>query len=153
ALAIAYHRLGRADEARRALASAEKAIDRWTEALFRGPVGTMPIPWFDWLECLIFYREAKVLLTGSPPAEDPRLRTVRERALAALDYGDAASWLDRGRAHAARHEWDKAAAAYARALDLLPGEPQEYGRVIPLCADMVQPQAFARLIKLRPHDP
>src|SRR4051794_34120385 len=29
ALAIAYHRLDRADDARRALASAEKAIDQW----------------------------------------------------------------------------------------------------------------------------
>jgi eukaryotic-like serine/threonine-protein kinase len=154
ALAMAYHHLGKADEARRALASAEKAIDRWTEILFKGPVGTMPIPWFDWLECLMFYREAKLLLTGSPPAEDHRLRTVRERALAALDYGDAAAWLDRGRAHAARNEWDSAAAAYVRALELLPAETWKYGRVDPLCADMVQlPQVFDRLVALRPHDP
>jgi serine/threonine protein kinase/predicted Zn-dependent protease len=151
-LALAYHHLGRADQARAALASAEKAIDGWTEALFKGPVGTMPIPWFDWLECLLFYREAKRLITGAPPVEDARLQTVRERALAALDHGDAASWLNRGRAHAARHEWDRAAAAYARALDLVTGEPREYDRVIAVCADMVQPQVFARLITRRPHD-
>src|SRR5262245_10702447 len=115
----------------------------------------MPIPWFDWLECLMFYREARLLLTGSAPAEDPRLRTVRERALAALDYGDATGWLDRGRAHVARNEWDDAAAAYARALDLLPAEPWKYGPrgAIPACADMVQPpQVFDRLVRLRPHD-
>src|SRR5262249_17508168 len=82
-----------------------------------------------------------------------RLRTVRKRALAALEYGDAASWLDRGRAHAARNEWNSAAAAYARALDLLPDEFWKYSQVIPLCADMGQsPQVFTRLVALRPHD-
>src|SRR5262249_42509044 len=51
-------------------------------------------------------------------------------------------------------EWDKAAAAYTRALDLLPDETLKYGRVIPLCADMVRtPQVFDRLVRLRPHDP
>src|SRR5262249_25106125 len=89
ALAMAYHRLGKAGEARQALASAEKAIDGWTEAMVQGPVGTMPIPWYDWLECRHYYREAKQLISGSPPPEDPRLRVIQERALAALVSGDA----------------------------------------------------------------
>ena len=95
-LAMAYHRLGKAEEARQALASAEKAIDGWTEAMVQGPVGTMPIPWFDWLECCHFYQEAKQLITGSPPPDDPRLRVIRERALAALAPGDADRNLDPG---------------------------------------------------------
>jgi len=96
ALAMAYHRLGKADEARDALALAQKAIDGWTDAMVQGPVGTMPIPWFDWLECRHFYREAKQLLTGSPPPDDPRLRVIRERAMAALAPGGAERPLDHG---------------------------------------------------------
>jgi tetratricopeptide (TPR) repeat protein len=96
ALAMAYHRLDKADEARQALASAENAIDGWTEAMVAGPVGKMPIPWFDWLECRHFYQEAKQLITGSPPPDDPRLRVIRERALAALVPGNAVRLLDHG---------------------------------------------------------
>jgi eukaryotic-like serine/threonine-protein kinase len=96
AQAMAYHRLGKVNEARAALASAEKAIAGWTEAMFQGPVGTMPISWFDWLECCHFYQEAKQLITGSPPPDDPRLRVIRERALAALAPGDAERLLDHG---------------------------------------------------------
>ena len=88
ALAMAYHRLGKADEAREALASAEKAIDDWTEAMVQDPVGTMPILWYDWLECRHFYHEAKQLLTGLPPPDDPRLRKIHERALVALSAKD-----------------------------------------------------------------
>jgi serine/threonine protein kinase len=83
-LAMALHRWEHDDEAREALASAAKVIDAWTEEIYRGPVGTMPVPWIDWLECRIYYREATVLLTGSPPPDDPRLRAIEERALAIL---------------------------------------------------------------------
>jgi len=31
-----------------------------------------------------YYREAKLLITGSPPPDDPRLGVIRQRALAAL---------------------------------------------------------------------
>ncbi len=88
-LAMAYHRLGRADEARQALASADEAINGWTEAMIQGPVGAMPIPWFDWLECRHFYREANKLIRGRLPVDDPRLRAVHDRALGALTSGDA----------------------------------------------------------------
>jgi hypothetical protein len=84
ALAMAYHRAGQADAARDALAAAETAIGQWTEAMLEDPTGTTPIPWFDWLECLVLYREARMLLTGFTPPDDPRLRTIEERALAAL---------------------------------------------------------------------
>jgi tetratricopeptide (TPR) repeat protein len=84
-LAMAYFRLGNPDQARTDLALAEKAINAWTDAILRLPVdSTLPIPWFDWLECRLYYREAKLLITGSPPADDPRLGVIRQRALAAL---------------------------------------------------------------------
>ena len=153
ALAMAYHRLGKADEARQALASAEKAIEGWTLAMVQGPVGAMPIPCFDWLECRHFYREAKQLLTRSPPPDDSRLLAIRERALAALSYGDAVPLLEEGRAHAARGEWDQAAVDYARALDLLPDDLSYFSPVSLLCADLVEtPEVFARLVEHRPQD-
>jgi tetratricopeptide (TPR) repeat protein len=152
-LAMAYYRLSKVEEARAALASAEKAIDGWIEAMFQGPVGTMPIPWFDWLECQHYYREAKRLVTGAVPSDDARLRAVRERALAALSLGDAENLLETGRAHAAQGEWEQAASDYGRALDLIPDRLSYFSPAIPLCADMVQtPEIFARLIERRPKD-
>ena len=70
------------DQARLDAERAEEAIDRWTELMVKGSVGIMPIPWTDWLECKLYHREAKILLTGVAPPEDPRLRKVRDRALA-----------------------------------------------------------------------
>ncbi len=84
ALAMAYHRSGQGDKAKESLASAEKAIDQWTEEMLNSPVGRMPILWFDWIECLLLYREASVLLTGFTPPDDPRLREIEERSLAAI---------------------------------------------------------------------
>jgi hypothetical protein len=87
-LAMAHHRLGRADESRAALAAAHEAIDGWTEAMLEGPVGTMPIPWFDWVECLVLYREANMLISGFAPPDDPRLQVIEQRALSALQTSD-----------------------------------------------------------------
>jgi hypothetical protein len=82
--AMAYYHLGQEDKAKAALASAEKAIDEWTGTMLKGSVGTMPIPWFDWIDCLLLYREAKILITGAPPPEDPRLQKIEDLARAAL---------------------------------------------------------------------
>jgi hypothetical protein len=84
-LAMAHHRAGQVDQARQALASAEKAIDQWTVKMLQGGVGTVPFPWFDWIECLFLYREASVLITGSVPASDPRLDTMERHALEAIN--------------------------------------------------------------------
>jgi Flp pilus assembly protein TadD len=153
ALAMAYHRLGKADEARQMLSSTERVIDGWTEAIFKGEVGTMPIPWSDWLECRHLCHEAKLLLTGSLPPDDRRLRAISERALAALSFGDVDVLLDHGRARAFRGEWDQAAADYARALDLIPHGLSYFSNVSLLCADMVKtPEVFNRLVERRPKD-
>jgi hypothetical protein len=82
---MAYHRASRGDDAREALAAAGKLIDQWTEEIASSPVGgRLPIPWFDWIEYLLLYREATILITGSPPADDPRLRAIEQRALASI---------------------------------------------------------------------
>ncbi len=85
ALAMAYHRNGDAAQAREAFEKSEQEIDTLTRSIERGPVGAMPIPWFDWIECLLLHREASILLTGFAPAEDPRLREVEQRALRSIN--------------------------------------------------------------------
>jgi tetratricopeptide (TPR) repeat protein len=92
-LAMTYHRLGRDAGARRALDDAARAIEDWTGqicqsnnvnwAVHQG-VGNWPVRWWDWLECRLFYREAKLLIDRSPPSEDPRLHVIRARAFAGL---------------------------------------------------------------------
>ena len=84
-LAMAYHRTGDAEQARAAFVKSEQAISDWTEKIVNGPVGTTPIPWFDWIECLLLHREASILLTQFAPAEDPRLRQVQTRSAALLE--------------------------------------------------------------------
>jgi serine/threonine protein kinase len=83
-LAIAYAKLGRNDEAATALASADKVLDRWINDLLQSPPGTFPNIWFDWLEFLCLYREAHIVIRGTPPPEDPRNIQIESRALAAL---------------------------------------------------------------------
>src|SRR5262249_59807234 len=52
--------------------------------LARGPVGTLPMQYCDWLECCLLYREAKTLIDGAPPADDPRWHVARALAFLAL---------------------------------------------------------------------
>lgn len=87
ALAMAYHRSGQAEQSREALAHAREAIEQWTAEMGTGPVGRMPILWLDWIEGQLLYREASILMTGFAPADDPRLRAVEQRALAAIETG------------------------------------------------------------------
>ena len=87
ALAMACHRNGDADQAREAFAASEQEIDAWTLAMQQGPTGSMPIPWFDWIEALLLHREASILLTGFAPADDPRLRDVQERGRRLIEDG------------------------------------------------------------------
>src|SRR5262249_44832303 len=83
-LAMADQRCGQRDRARGSPAAPEKAIDRCAEIMTQGEVGTLPLPWFDWLEYLCLYRQARLLVTGAAPLADPRFRTVEQRAVAAL---------------------------------------------------------------------
>ncbi len=83
-LAMAYHDAGQAAEADKALSDAAQALDEWTRALYEGSFATLPIPWFDYLECLILYREAHERVRGTPPPADPRLDEIEQRALATL---------------------------------------------------------------------
>ena len=84
ALAMAYFKLGQLDQAQSALLKTSNAIDEWTNSLLRIEIGTTPLPWFDYIECLLLYREATVLLTGNPPENDPRSIDLLIRSRAAI---------------------------------------------------------------------
>ena len=149
-LAMAQLQLGNTDDARKSLQSAADAIDRWTQEMYeppgrrgwavnQGAAAVWPIVWWDWLECQIYYREAKTLIDGSPPPDDPRLRILHARSLAGLhrnftadaEYADIVKrWPDdkqfRLEAHRCagysaveRREWRTVAAEFASASDLL----------------------------------
>lgn len=115
-LAMAYHRRGQAAQAREALDRAAQVLDQWTReryeshqerwSLPRGAKAVWPVAWWDYLECQLYYREAKVLIDGSPPPDDARLHVLRARAFFGL------RWLR------------KAQPEYDAALKLSPQDPQ-----------------------------
>jgi serine/threonine protein kinase/uncharacterized protein HemY len=151
-LAMAYHRLNRPAEARQALEEAARAIDQWTRERYEtrgkdwvidlGAEASWPVPWWDWLECRLLYREARLLIDGALPPDDARLGVLRARAFAGLrqhDRADAAytaalallpndaqvrmeAHRNRGYLHARRRQWAEAAGEFARACALQPDD-------------------------------
>jgi tetratricopeptide (TPR) repeat protein len=149
-LAMAHYRLGHDAEARQALDEAAGHLDRWTQARYDGDGGAWvvdhgadgfwPVGWWDYLECQILYREARLLIDGAPPPDDPRLHVLRARALAALHRFDqsiaeydaavslspldaqirAESHRNRGGSFIDRGQWAEAATEFARAAELYP---------------------------------
>lgn len=152
-LAMALHRLGKNAEAELALANGTQAIDEWTKTMIEGTVNTMPISWWDWLECLLYYREAKSLITGSPPAVDPRLTTIQERALGTITYGDAYTFMESGREHVKHEAWDQAASSFGQVLEHLSYGFRPSSQEMKMCLEMIEhPSVFSKLTKLRPGD-
>jgi hypothetical protein len=84
-LAMAHHRAGRANDAAAALEEAAATLDSWLDVMAQGSVESMPVPWVDFVEHLLLYREATKLITGASPEEDPRLAMLEERAHSAIE--------------------------------------------------------------------
>jgi serine/threonine-protein kinase len=59
--AMALHRLGKTDEARKSLAAAKQLFDEKAPKVERGDLG---FAWHDWLSCQILRREADALIDG-----------------------------------------------------------------------------------------
>jgi eukaryotic-like serine/threonine-protein kinase len=151
--AICLHRQGKTAEAQAELAKTEVAIDEWTQEMLGSGVSRLPIDWWDWLEALLVEREARMLLSGMSPADDPRLATLRDRSLAMIHGGDAQSLMVQARECLQRADWDGAAANTARVLDNPSGGFRASSQELWYCLEMVQkPVAFERLAALRPND-
>jgi tetratricopeptide (TPR) repeat protein len=100
-LAMAYHRLGRHDEAQQALASAQATLEQWTVArheasgqgywvISQGATDFWPVFWWDWMVCQIVSGEARRMMGLPPPPDDPRQHVMRARAFAGLRWTDKA---------------------------------------------------------------
>ena len=83
-LAMTHHGLGQTDQADATLTDAAAALDEWSSTLQESGIAQLPIPWFDYLECLILYREAHQLIRQSAPPPDARLTLLEQDALATL---------------------------------------------------------------------
>ena len=82
--AMAFYRSGKLDQADEMLSAADKAGDRWAKEMVEGPVGTMPVPWFDWIEFTCLEREAQQLIKGSARRCASKMREIEQAALAAI---------------------------------------------------------------------
>jgi serine/threonine protein kinase len=150
-LAMALHRLDQKTEAQDALTQAESAMDGIITTMETRGVGAMPVDWTLWLTYQIDHREAKRLIGGSDPPDDPRLAMIRDRALATITQGDASTHHEAGRKFVQDQLWDAAAASYAQVLDHFPEALSGATLEMRMCLEMVRhEEVFDRLVKLRP---
>jgi serine/threonine protein kinase len=84
-LAIAYHELGRSEDALRSFEQSQILLDRWLDESVRQSKGSPSIPWVDWIEFLINHRQASMVIKGHTPAIDPQLRQLARFADAAIE--------------------------------------------------------------------
>src|SRR5262249_36829169 len=151
-IAMTQFRLGRLDEARKALESARRASDRWDDHIFTNDLVVVPLssPW-DWLEFLWYLDEASKLVTGAAPPESPRRLAVRARALARIRRIDLADHEFRRVAELApthpdirfacfkfqvqQKRLDGAAAELAAVMKAQPNDPQQYLKAFRVYAD------------------
>jgi hypothetical protein len=92
-LAMAYHAEGRSADAERALAEAAAALNAWFDMLADGSLAELPVPWFDFIECVLLYEEAQQIVRGESPPRDARLAAFESRAVELLRGEPAAPAL------------------------------------------------------------
>jgi serine/threonine protein kinase len=83
-LALACHRAGRSADAERLLEAAGRTLNEWTGSIVENGVPSLPVPWFDYLEFQLLYREAHEEITGESPPMDERLKEFERAAMATL---------------------------------------------------------------------
>lgn len=150
-VAMYLHDQGKTTDVQAELSRTEGAVEEWTKQMLVS--GSLPIAWWDWLEALIVVREVRSLVSGSPPTEDKRLETLRQRSLAAIHRGGAQSLMAQVRECLQRRDWDGAAATCSRVLDNMPLAFRYSSQENRYCLEMVEPpEVFERLAALRPND-
>jgi serine/threonine protein kinase/tetratricopeptide (TPR) repeat protein len=141
-LAMAHHRLGHAEEARRWLDKTYQGFEQTTWDVVLDPFSPSLHARndFDLLPVYLLYREAAALLRAAPAPDHPLRWVVQARGHAFLGQLDEAAadfaralelrpedpklWLARGVFFACRGKWEEASADYGRALALgLPERP------------------------------
>ncbi len=81
-LALAHHRLGEKEAARRWLGRAGKWANESLDEALAGPEGKLPLGWMDWAEFQILWREARQALGPDRDPADEKLRRLETRARA-----------------------------------------------------------------------
>jgi eukaryotic-like serine/threonine-protein kinase len=83
-VAMAHHRLGQPELARNALNAASESLGRRFQAKSENSGADLNAQWWYEAQADIYYREAKRLIQGSKPQDDPRRLCYRGDSLAAL---------------------------------------------------------------------
>jgi eukaryotic-like serine/threonine-protein kinase len=86
-LAMTYQELGQRSEAEKFLSATAAAIDEWTSSALHGGFDQLPVSWYDFLECLLLYREAHRSIRGTLPPIDVRLAQIELQATSILSGG------------------------------------------------------------------
>jgi serine/threonine protein kinase/formylglycine-generating enzyme required for sulfatase activity/tetratricopeptide (TPR) repeat protein len=139
-LALAYHRLGHAQQGRQWLDKAEEWYEKAVQDALASATATATLyHWPDWPSFVILRREAHKVIRGKDLPDDPRLKQLADRTR---------DWL---------HKRDKATADYDVALFLEPHEPRLWltraRRLAELKRTKEAEADFAKAVELKPDDP
>ncbi len=83
-IAMVHHRVGQPELARNALKAASESLGRRWQVRSENPGAGLTAQWWYEAEADLYYREAKSLIQGMEPADDPRRLCYRGDSLAAL---------------------------------------------------------------------
>ena len=145
-LAMAYGRLGRRDEALRWLDRADSHFDQAVQNDQSGTSGGIGgrTSWNSWAAFLVVRREASLAIRGGLPSEDARERLAAGVRRGAMGLNETArtdleavvadrgqrdlpqAWIELGRVLAQAGQGELSDAAFARAADSSPEEPQRF---------------------------
>jgi serine/threonine protein kinase/Tfp pilus assembly protein PilF len=133
-LAMAHYGLSHTGLAGKCLDAATAARKQRIQAMVQTGPGYLPTHWWNIVESNVHYREAKTLIDGLPPPEEPWEWVIRGRALATLGRDQEAvasfsraltleptlvsAWINRADAWRRLGAWDKSKADYLRAIDI-----------------------------------
>ncbi|TWT71532.1 serine/threonine protein kinase [Crateriforma conspicua] len=84
-IAIAHHRLGRAEDALHSFNESKELLEQLLTESVEKSTGSASIPWVDWIEFLLHHREASIVVKGHTPAVDQRILQMQGFAEAAIE--------------------------------------------------------------------
>jgi WD40 repeat protein/serine/threonine protein kinase/Flp pilus assembly protein TadD len=170
-LAMAHHRLGHAEEARKWLAQGLEWLEQSTPDKPRDSSMGAPIIWDGWLKIQLVRYEAEALIKGSPANVDLQERLAFARAhvrlgqyaRAVADFDKALQqaaiskmgevWVERSRCQVQLKQWDRAAGDLARAARLEPDNLQTLVMLGQCYRELKQPDkavgVMAQVVDLR----